>query len=84
AISALDPKTEKKIIQNLRHLDPTAILILATHRLSSLKDFDRILVMEKGQIVRSGTFDEIKRDHALFERLIQDEQESLKKDEPWN
>ena len=83
AISALDPKTEKKVIQNLRHLDPTAILILATHRLSSLKDFDRILVMEKGQIVRTGSFDEIKRDHVLFERLLQDEQEALKKEEPW-
>ncbi len=83
AISALDPRTEKKIIQNLRHLDPSAILILATHRLSSLKNFDRIIVMEHGQIARSGTFDEIKRDHALFERLLQDEQESLKKEESW-
>lgn len=84
AISALDPRTEKKVIQNLRHLDPSAILILATHRLSSLKGFDRIIVMEAGQIVRSGSFEDIKRDHALFARLIQDENESLKKEGAWN
>src|SRR5690606_26740698 len=42
AISALDPMTEKKIINTLKTIDPDAILILATHRLSSLKDFDRI------------------------------------------
>ena len=84
AISALDAKTERKVIQNLRYLDPDGILILATHRLSSLKDFNRILVMENGEIVRAGTFEDIKRDHALFARLLQDEQEFLKKEEQWN
>ncbi len=83
AISALDTKTEKKVIQNLRHLDPSAILILATHRLSSLKNFDRILVMEAGKIVKSGSFDDIKHDHILFERLLKDEQETLKKEGLW-
>ena len=53
------------------------MLILATHRLSSLRHFDRIVVLEDGQVVRSGTFDEIKSDHALFAGLLRDEKEAL-------
>ncbi len=77
AISALDPNTERKVIKNLRQLDPGAILILATHRLSSLKHFDRIIVLEHGEVVRSGTFEDIKSDHALFAGLLRDEKEAL-------
>lgn len=78
SISALDPATEKKIIQTLRQIDPEAILVLATHRLSSLRDFDRIVVMDKGSITKIGSFSDIRRDHALFASLIQDEKEVQK------
>ncbi len=81
SISALDPVTEQKIIKTLRHIDPNAILILATHRLSSLKNFDRIVVLDKGTITKIGTFDDIRRDHALFATLMQDEQEVLKSEQ---
>lgn len=79
AISALDPMTEKKIINTLKTIDPDAILILATHRLSSLKDFDRIVVMDKGCITKIGRFADIKKDHALFATLLSDEKEEEKK-----
>lgn len=84
AISALDPATENKVINALRNLDPGAILILATHRLSSLKNFDRILVLEDGRITRAGSFEDIKRDHALFASLLRDEKESLVKEGQWS
>lgn len=84
AISALDPATEHRVIAALRRLDPQAILILATHRLSSLKNFDRILVLEQGRITRMGTFEDIKRDHALFASLLIDEQESRIQEGQWN
>lgn len=75
SISALDPVTEQKIITTLRSIDPEAILILATHRLSSLKNFDRIVVFDKGSISKIGSFKDIKKDHALFASLVQDEKE---------
>ncbi len=84
AISALDPATENKVISALRNLDPKAILILATHRLSSLKNFDRIFVLEDGRITRAGSFNDIKRDHALFASLLRDEKESLAKEGQWS
>jgi ATP-binding cassette subfamily B multidrug efflux pump len=84
AISALDPATENKVITALRKLDPGAILILATHRLSSLKNFDRIFVLEDGRITRAGSFEDIKLDHALFASLLRDEKESLAKEGQWS
>lgn len=84
AISALDPATERRVIERLREIDPQGILILATHRLSAVKNFNRILVMENGSIARSGTFEDIKGDHALFASLLRDEQASLIKEGQWN
>lgn len=83
AISALDPATERRVIEALRKLDPGAILVLATHRLSSLKNFDRILVLEDGRIAREGNFEDIKRDHALFASLLRNEKESQAKEPTW-
>lgn len=79
AISALDPATERKVIANLRRLNPEAILVLATHRLSSLAEFDQILVMDKGSIVKRGTLTEIKADPTISGTLAQLEQEALSK-----
>jgi ATP-binding cassette subfamily B multidrug efflux pump len=84
AISALDPNTERTIIQNLRKLDSEAILILATHRLSSLKEFDKIVVLQEGKIIRQGTFEEISKDKELFEMLVQDEHQVVDQGENWN
>ncbi len=58
-LSAVDAKTEKEIIQNLNEYlrDKTAIII--THRIFSLFDFDRIVVLEDGEIVEQGTHQQL-------------------------
>jgi ATP-binding cassette subfamily B protein len=58
-LSAVDAKTEKEILANLYQYlkDRTAIII--THRIFSLLDFDRIVVLEEGKIVESGTHQEL-------------------------
>jgi ATP-binding cassette subfamily B multidrug efflux pump len=83
AISALDSKTERKIISNLRKLNPEAILILATHRLSSLKDFDKIIVLDRGKIIGQGSFAQISKDSELFSMLIQDEKKNRPEEKNW-
>ncbi|GAX47682.1 peptide cleavage/export ABC transporter [Pseudolactococcus reticulitermitis] len=57
ATSSLDVFTEKKVIDNLLKLDKTIIFV--AHRLSIAAKSDRIIVLEQGQIVESGSHDEL-------------------------
>lgn len=71
SMSALDSATERKILENLRSLHHDAILISATHRLSSLKYFDRIAIFHEGTIVAFGRLDEIQNHPVYTEMLFQ-------------
>jgi ATP-binding cassette subfamily B protein len=79
-LSAVDAKTEKEIIgslyQQLR--DKTAIII--THRIFSLFDFDRIVVLEEGRIVETGTHHQLLAKNGYYTYLY--EQQQRMKEEP--
>ena len=56
-LSALDTQTEKNILRELKKLNKT--VILSTHRLNQIDDFDLIIVMKDGQISEMGTHSEL-------------------------
>jgi len=68
--SALDARTEVEVIERFRELarDRTAILI--SHRLSTVKMADRIYVMDGGQIVESGSHQELMAAAGVYARLF--------------
>ena len=57
--SALDMETEHMIQENLKALDKECTKILIAYRISSIMDADLILVLDKGEIVESGTHEEL-------------------------
>lgn len=59
ALSAVDAKTEKKIIQNIQKYRQSKTTIIATHRLSGVKHANQIVVMDHGEITESGTHDQL-------------------------
>jgi ATP-binding cassette subfamily B protein len=72
ATASLDTKSEKLIqdeIKNLSRGNITTIVI--AHRLSTIIDFDKIIVMDKGQIVEQGTHKELIGKRGLYLRLWQ-------------
>jgi ATP-binding cassette subfamily C protein len=57
ATSALDNRAQEVVSRSLQKLNATRVVI--AHRLSTVRNADRIVVMENGQIIQSGAFEEL-------------------------
>lgn len=68
ATSALDNITQADITRELNKLSCTKLIV--AHRLSTIEPCDRIFVMDQGGTIQSGSYEELKRTNALFQRLI--------------
>lgn len=82
SLSAVDTTTEKRILNYLEKAmsDKTAIII--THRIYNLLDFDKIIVLDDGKIVESGTHDELIDSKGFYYELY--EQQQMEEEVPAN
>ncbi len=73
ATSALDSTTETKLTQALEAVIQNRTTLMIAHRLATIRRADRILVMESGQIIESGTFDELYQRGGRFTQLVREQ-----------
>lgn len=59
AFSSLDVETEETILVNIREFIHGVTTIIVTHRLTAARDVDRIIVLEKGRVIESGSHSEL-------------------------
>ena len=69
ATSALDNKTQRQVSDALDRLNCTRIVI--AHRLSTVRNCDRILVMDHGAIIEEGNYEELIAKGGYFAELVE-------------
>jgi ATP-binding cassette subfamily B multidrug efflux pump len=74
-LSAVDAKTEKQIIWNLKEYLHGKTSITITHRIFSLLNFDKIIVMEEGKIIEEGRHEELLQKKGTYFAMYQRQQQ---------
>ncbi len=70
ATSALDTESERKIQNNMDAIVKNRTTLIIAHRLSTIKHADRIVVLDQGTVVESGTHDELLQAKGLYYYLV--------------
>lgn len=69
ATNALDNLTEKSVMEAVNKLSNKITIILIAHRLSTVKNCDKIFVLDKGQLIASGDYNQLTRSNKYFQNL---------------
>jgi ABC-type multidrug transport system fused ATPase/permease subunit len=70
ATASLDAENEAKVMEAINDVSRGKTSIIIAHRLSTVRDADKIIVMDKGRIVGEGTHDELMESNAVYQNLV--------------
>ena len=74
SVSAVDTKTEEAIISNLFRIRKNKTTIVIAHRISTVKQMDKIIVLDHGKLVGIGTHDELMISSPLYQDMVRRQQ----------
>ena len=75
ATNALDANNEKEIMEHLHQFYKGRTVVVVAHRLSTVRDADNIVVLDKGQVVEEGTHEELTARRGVYYKLVKNQLE---------
>jgi ATP-binding cassette subfamily B protein len=75
ATNSLDAKNERVIVEHLNKFYKGKTVIVVAHRLSTVKNADQIVVLDKGKVVEIGNHDELTQKHGVYYNLVKNQLE---------
>lgn len=75
ATNSLDANNERVIMENLKEFYRGKTVLIVAHRLSTVKDADKIIVLDKGHVVEEGTHAELTAKHGAYYTLVKNQLE---------
>ncbi|PIB27515.1 ABC transporter ATP-binding protein [Maribacter sp. 4G9] len=72
-LSAVDTETEEDILNNLKKASKEKTTLIVSHRVSSAKNADKILVLEDGQLIQEGTHEELNTIEGYYKELYKNQ-----------
>ena len=73
-LSAVDTETEEHILTNLKKISKGVTTVIISHRISSVKHADLILVLDKGKIIEQGTHKELLKYNGYYKQIFKQQQ----------
>ncbi len=70
-LSAVDTETEEEILKNLKEISSNKTTLIVSHRVSSAKNADHIIILENGEIIQEGTHEELNSVKGYYQELYQ-------------
>lgn len=68
-LSAVDTETEEEILNNLKKASKNRTTLIVSHRVSSAKNADKVLVLDDGRLIQEGTHDELNSQEGYYKDL---------------
>lgn len=78
SLSAVDIETDASIRQELKKKHDSSTTIIISHRISSIMDSDKIMILEDGKITDYGTHNELKNRDGLYKRILKIQEDGMK------